>query len=263
MDDSVKDTSLKGNIQWNMGQYIGFIIVSPVFLILVILLVLLLFRGKAGAAETIMFLDMTMSSEASDYTGRETEFQKNVKGIEAFIQNNLTAEERIRIIGITDRSFSNPYMLLEGQIPKDKGAFGEKIAREKIKILQTWRKLNLKPTAKSTNIFDAIQLASVIFSPNDKSKKMIIFSDMREYGKHVDLESPNRIEVNRVFNVVVSNGLIPSLDGVKIWCVGVHSSGKTTIYWQGLKEFWSKYFKQANAIEPIVFSMERRIESYE
>lgn len=256
--ETAKSNPLGGQIRDNVRQNIGFIISSPIVLALIVILLLFFFRS-AVKAETIILYDLTMSSEVNDYSGRETEFQKNNKGIETFIQNDMALGERIRVVGITERSFSNPYILLEGETPQDKGAFGEKLAKGKMRLLQNWKKLNIKPGAKSTDIFGAVQLATILFSPNDKSKKLIIFSDMREYGRHVDLESPNRIDVDKVLSEVISKKLIPSLDGVRVWCVGVHSSGKTPQYWNTLRDFWTRYFQQAKAIQPIVFSMERRI----
>ena len=238
------------------------IVLSPVLLIVLALLIFFLFRGTARA-ETIIFLDMSKSMESSDYKGQQTEFQKNVGGIEAFFRQDMMPGDKVKVLGITESSFSNPYLLLEGQISANKGSFGEIVARDKLRLVQTWKKLSLKPVAKMTDVFGALNLGSNLFSPQDRNKKLILFSDMRHYTREIDLESPKVIDMEAGMKQVVENGFTAPLAGVKVWCVGVHSAGKTPDYWRSLKAFWREYFRQSKAFEPIVFSMERRVLNYE
>lgn len=222
-----------------------------------------IFFGLKGTAkgETLVFLDLSQSMGVSEYTGKNTEFQKNVSGVEFHIQNNIPPGEFVKVLGITERSFSSPHILIEGKITSNRGAFGENIARDKLNLLNQWRKLELKPMAESTDIFGAMQLASILFIPQSKDKKLIIFSDMRHFSKALDLESPNIINVDTMFNEVLRKSLIPSLDGVRVWCLGVHSSGKTPTYWKSLKDFWVKYFRKANVLELKSFTIERRVQN--
>jgi len=217
----------------------------------------------ALADETIVFLDMSRSMESNDYAGRQTEFQKNVKGIEALIRNDLMPGEKLKVLGITECSFSNPYFLLEGQVSTNKGAFGEIIARDKLTLVQAWKKLNLKPTAKMTDIFGAINLGSNLFNPRDRNKKLILFSDMRHYTRELDLESPSVINKDIEIKRAVEKGCLAPLPDVRIWCLGVHSAGKAPTYWRSLNAFWVEYFRQSKASDPIVISMERRILKHE
>ena len=221
----------------------------------------LFFFGLKGTAkgETLIFLDLSQSMGVSDYVGKKTEFQENVNGIEFYIQNNISPGESIKVVSITEKSFSNPYVLLERKITSNKGAFGEIIAKDKLNLLNQWRKLGLKPMANSTDLFGAMQLASILFPPQSKDKRLVIFSDMRHYSKTMDLESPDIINVDVMFNEVLRKGLVPSLDGAKVWCLGVHSSGKTPAYWKSLRDFWVKYFRQANVLELKSFSIEGRV----
>jgi hypothetical protein len=248
--------SFGGQFQRNVSQNIGFIIASPIFLALIVLIIFLMFRGTAKA-ETIIFLDLSRSSEAIDYSGKESEFQKNIKGIENYIQNHLVPGERIRIIGITERSFSTPYTLVDAKATTNKGYFNEVISKDKMRILQLFRKTNVKATASMTDIMGSVQLASVLFSPSDREKKLIFLSDMRQYTRDLDLETPKVIDADSTMKELISKGLVPSLNNVKVWCLGVHSSGKSAGYWNSLKDFWIRYFRQAKANQTIVFTMER------
>jgi hypothetical protein len=236
----------------------GKIIASPIVLLLIALCIFLLSRGLARG-ESIVLFDLSISSEAKDYTGSNTEFAKNSKGMEGFIQNDLKEGEDFRTYGVTERSFSNLLLLLEGRISPNKGAFGEIAAKDKLNLLNQWKKLNLKPVARGTDLFGAIQLAEVSFSNSvGKEKRLIIFSDMRQYGEGFDFETPQVIDVDALFKKVMGKGLVANLSGVKVWCLGVHGSGKSPAYWKTLKEFWTRYFKQAGVSELKAFTMERR-----
>ena len=201
--------------------------------------------------------------ESNDYTGQQTEFQKNVGGIEAFIRQDLVLGDKVKVLGITENTFSNPYLLLEGQISADKGAFGEVVARDKLRLIQSWKRLSLKPVAKMTDILGALNLGSNLFSPQDRNKKLILFSDMRHYTHEIDLESPKLINIEMEIKRVAEKGFMAPLNGVKIWCLGVHSAGKTLNYWRSLNTFWTEYFRQSKASDLIAFSMERRVLKYE
>lgn len=237
----------------------GKIIVFPIALIIIALCIFLFSRGLARG-ETIALFDLSISSEAKGYSGPDTEFTKNVKGMEDLVQNNLKEGENIKAYGVTERSFSSPFHLLEGRISPNKGAFGEIAARDKLNLLNQWKKLSLKPVAGGTDLFGAMQLAEVLFSNSaGKERRLIVFSDMRQYGGGFDFETPQVIDVDTMFNKVLGKGLVANLAEVKVWCLGVHGSGKSPAYWKSLKEFWTRYFKQAGVSEVKAFTMERRM----
>lgn len=252
-------SSLFGGIQNTTENFRRTIVFPMVLILIAIILFLVLSRSVRG--ETLVFLDTSVSVGVRNYAGDETEFQQNVKAIDNYIQDNIVPGEDLKVLGITERSFSSPYVLLEGKITTNKGSFGEGIARDKLRLLNQWRKLNLKPKAEFTDLFGAMQLASVLFQTNSKDKRLIIFSDMRQYGQGFDFETPKFINVDTLFNEVLHKGLIPSLDGSKVWCLGVHSAGKSPAYWKGLKDFWTKYFHQSKVSELKAFTMERRVQN--
>jgi hypothetical protein len=106
-----------------------------------------------------------------------------------------------------------------------------------------------------TDIFGAISLSSVLLA--GKQGKLLIFSDMRHCTKDFNLEQPPSIEYEKILPKVMKAGLIPHLEGARVWCLGVHSVGKTPAYWQGLRSFWTRYFEKAG-VKELTYSMERR-----
>jgi len=228
----------------------------PVILIFLALILFLVLRGEARGSDTyIILLDTSRSGDVNDYTAKETEFMKNVNAIEYFIKNDLSPGDELKVVAITECSFSRPYILLDDRISAKKGAFGEVLSREKLRILKQWEKLDLKATAKATDILGAVTLVAILFSQKAGKKHLIILSDMRQCTGELNLETPKQIDFPNTLAKIET--LIPKLEGVKVTCLGVHSAGKNPIYWLSLKQFWEGYFKNTGA-KLITFSMERR-----
>jgi hypothetical protein len=239
-----------------VGRHIVAILTFPIVLMLLAFLLFLLFTGSARG-ETIVLFDLSKSMAAGDYVGKETEFQKNVKGVEDFIMYGLGPKESLKVVGITEDSFGKPYFLLKGELSGEKGAFGEVAAREKVSLLNKWRGLHLQPIASWTDVFGALFLASVLFRTDER--RLIIFSDLRHNCQGFDLETPSVINVQAFLRLAKQKGFIADLTGARVRCLGVHSNGKSPVYWTSLKKFWTGYFKEAHAAELKSFSMERRV----
>jgi len=230
---------------------------GPIFLVMLALGLFILFQGVArGEYYNFLFLDLSGSTKSRDYSGTVTEFEKNYKGITSFIKNHLGPGDTVKLIAITETSFSRPYILIEDRVSDKKGAFGETLARDKIRILKKWEKFNLKPTAKATDIFGAINLVATLKKP--KRNRLIIFSDMRQCADGFNFEKPKRIDVDKEIQKALTAHLIPELEHVRVWCLGVHSVGKTPAYWMSLKTFWEQYFKISKAVM-MSFSMGREL----
>jgi len=243
--------------QFDFGKYL-----SPLVAILLALAIFVLIKGIAWGSEgfptesVIILLDLSGSSLSKDYKGEE-EFQKNLKVIPEIIKQ-LKPNTFLRVIAIKEMSFGKPFIIIEGLIPAERGVFNEKEAKAKLSLIKCWEKLKPeKANFKRTDIFGSLVLASNLFTDKDGiTKIIIILSDMRECGREFDLEKPASIDI-KILEKIKDSGLIPSLKGVKIWVLGVHSSGKTEVYWKTLKEFWLRYFEQAGA-NIISYSMDRR-----
>jgi hypothetical protein len=241
-----------------MAASIGRILISPITLLIMALILFLTLKGVSFGAEYIMLFDISRSEEAKYYSGKITAFETNKEAAGHFIKHRLAPGDYLKVFGITEDSFSRPYSILECSISKEKGALGEVTAREKIALTKKWDQLNLKPTAKATDLFGAIYLAALSFSPIAKDRRLLIYSDMRQCAHSIDIERPRIVDADAVLKKVEQLGLIPQLKAVKVSCLGVHSAGKSPAYWITLRKFWQGYFQKAHA-NLITFSMERRI----
>lgn len=232
--------------------------ISPIFILIFALILVLILtavaRGEEIASICIVLFDLSSSSQCSDYTGAR-EFEKNF----AFVIEIIKALEPgagIRIIGITDHSLEKPYVILRGEIPKEKGAFGEKTAKAKLSLIEKWKSISLKPTAKQTDIFGALYLASNMLEGEKGKKKIVILSDMRNTTS-VDIESPAYIEESAI-KKAEEKGLIPKLEGAEIYALGVSTCGKSFRYFESLKSFWQAFLEKSGA-SLRAFTFERKI----
>ena len=224
----------------------------PLLLILGALFLYLLISGKAHADQHIVLLDISRSVEVQGYQGVSTEYEKNFNGVIDYVTNHLNPTDRILIIAITGESFSRPFVLAEAQLPKKKGYFGEIIGKEKLRLIKVLKGLNLKPSAESTDIIGAVNLTGIYFAAVSERKRLVIFSDMRQCGQGLNFEKPSLIRVDYLMNRMKELHLIPSLEGVDVWCLGVHTAGKDAAYWKSLRDFWSRFSeKAAQNLKPI------------
>jgi hypothetical protein len=243
----------------NHGQYVP-IILSPLAMILIaMLLYFFVLKGTAHGAEYMVLFDLSKSVGAEDYRGKQTEFDKNVTGVDDFIRNHILPGDSLKAMGITEASFSRPYPLLDARIGKDKGQFGENLAKERMALLKSWKELNLKPIANATDILGALTLATICLAPGG-DRKLLIFSDMRHNTAEINLEKPKKINADATIAKAEQLGLIPRLQGGKVWCFGVHSAGVTPEYWVSLREFWTKVFHRSGS-QLVAYTMERRFQN--
>jgi hypothetical protein len=230
---------------------------KPWFILLMALLIVfgVVKLTKADETESVMVLiDTSKSSLCKDYAG-ETEFQENILFVPKVIEN-LKPGSYLRVVGITSESFGKPCILMKGHpLPMEEGVFGEKTAKTKLALIEEWEKKDIKPIAKGTDIFGALNLASMFLNGDKGEKKLIILSDMRS-TTYINLETLTIID-EAIINKVEKAGLIPNLRGVKIWALGVTACGKDMKYWLSLKKFWESFFKKSGA-NLQSFSIERK-----
>ena len=79
---------------------------------------------------------------------------------------------------------------------------------------------------------------------------------MRESARKYNLEKPPIINP-KILAEVEKDRLIPSLENVKVYVLGVHSCGRTEVYYNTLRDFWLQYFEKAGA-QVVCYSMDRR-----
>jgi cell division protein FtsB len=218
-----------------------------------VFVVLPVFQGRATAEErvtVIAALDLTQSVALAG-PDKQTDFQKNVQGITRLLAQ-APVSARIIVLGITDKSFAHPYILLSARVPDDPGYFGERLqtARRQLIIMWKRRAAALQPQFSCTDIIGSLLVASQIFdqSPSQSWKELVIFSDMRHHTPDLDLESrrsvPNFADLERQSKAIP----LARLRGVDVHVLGVDGIGKPLSYWEGLKLLWSEYFERAGAM---------------
>jgi hypothetical protein len=235
-------------------------LLSPQSIILIVILAILFIMLSKGVARgatqesVCVLLDLSKSSLSQNYQG-EKEFQKNLDLVQELIKT-LNPGTHFIAIGITENSFSAPYIIIDKNIPEEKGFFGETLAKAKLDLLNTWSKLEITASSNATDILGAINLASHFLGQGSEKKKLIILSDMRECLRY-NLEKMSTIDVKILIDIQKQN-LIPSLKGVSVYILGVHTNRITESYWNSLRAFWIEFFKKTGA-NVCAYSVDRRL----
>jgi hypothetical protein len=72
---------------------------------------------------------------------------------------------------------------------------------------------------------------------------------MRNSTNELDIENVPDIDREKCLSTLGAKGLIPSLTGVNVAVLSVHTTGKaiSPIYYQSLENFWRGLFEKAHA----------------
>jgi hypothetical protein len=219
-------------------------------LLLVFLAALTLAAPRVHAQDhlnLVIAIDLTRSVAAVGPDGK-SDFQKNVEGVTRVLAQ-VPAGARLTVIGITDRSFAEPYILMRAQIPDDSGYFGERLGAARSRILSAWnqKSARLSPRFAQTDIFGALELASQLFDEDQSAnrKELVIFSDMRESVPGMDFE---RLKLMPAYQAIEDRfGETISLRNVHVYVAGVDGAGKSVPYWKSLNRFWGECFRNTGA----------------
>jgi hypothetical protein len=76
---------------------------------------------------------------------------------------------------------------------------------------------------------------------------LVIFSDMRQDTKDLNLEPPAILVSNSSMTTVQHSGMIADLQNTVVYVLAADNAGKQLAYWQQLREFWQRYFMDAGA----------------
>jgi hypothetical protein len=219
--------------------------------LLVVFLALFAFAAQRSHAEDrlnlVIAIDLTRSVAARGPDGK-TDFQKNVEGVSRVLAQ-VPAGTRLTVVGITDHSFTDPYILMSARVPDDPGYFGGRLNAARGQIVRAWKQRSapLNPDFKQTDIFGALELASQLLAeqPRATRKELVIFSDMRESMPGLDLEDAKLVPA---FSAIANRcGEPPALRGVQVYVAGADGAGKSTAFWQSLRKFWVEYFQNGGA----------------
>jgi len=124
---------------------------SLVRLSIFVLCVALVVVPRADAADRlnlVIAIDLTQSVAVKG-TDQKQEFQKNVDAVSRLLATSQPGA-RITVLGITDRSFSQPSILLSAELSDDPGYFGERLQAARSSLVIAFRKQpsSLAPTAQ-------------------------------------------------------------------------------------------------------------------
>ncbi len=200
-------------------------------------------------ASVVIALDFSQSVGGKVYDGK-TDFEKNVEAACQLLAQ-LPPATQITVLAITDRSFSQPLILLRRELPRDKGPlqFLDRIAVAKTQAASELRRITLSSqhSIPQTDIFGALALAADILNQSPGRKVLILFSDMRQSTPELDFERTKTIPHVQVLTTVTKRGMLAHLQGVEVHALGVDGAGKSFDYWNSLHDFWEAYFQKAGA----------------
>ena len=231
--------------------------------LLIAFLALIVLAAPRARAENrlnlVIAIDLTRSVAATGPDG-QSDFQKNVEGVTRLLAQ-IPPGTRLTVIGITDHSFAEPYILMSARVPDNPGYFGERLNSAHGQIVRVWteRATHLTPSFEQTDIFGALELASQLLAhqPDPGRKELLVFSDMRESARCLDLE---RAKLVPAFQAIPNKcGEISFLRNVQVYVAGADDVGKSMAYWQSLCSFWTDYLHKSGAILEN-FSVLREIE---
>jgi hypothetical protein len=195
----------------------------------------------------VLALDLTKSTATKGPDG-ETDFQKNLGGISRLLMT-LPAGASITVIGITNRSFAQPLILLRAHVPDDPGYFGEQLQSGRGQIERAWqaKAVRLVPRFEYTDVLGSLILAGQIFENRPGSEKiLVIFSDMRHHTLELNLESSSKMAAwSR--NQAMQEIPVADLKDVRVYALGVDGAVRDFAYWEGLQQFWIAYFRRVGA----------------
>jgi hypothetical protein len=216
------------------------------------LCLLLLGGGRAFGQQRlnlVIAVDLTASEAVKDHDGQSL-FSKNIQGVTRLLAS-VPTNSKIAIIGITEDSFTQPYILLSAAVSDDQGYFGERLARARQQLIRAWqrRAAQLGPNARGSDVLGALLVASALFqeAPARQRKILVLYSDMRHVTPALNLESPAHISVDRALATVENDRLLTNLSGVEVFVLGADAAASDIVQWESLKQFWVNYFEKAGA----------------
>ncbi|MBV9760277.1 MAG: VWA domain-containing protein [Acidobacteriaceae bacterium] len=220
---------------------------------LMLSLCLLFFGHRMLSAQTraavVVALDSSTSENVKGRDGK-TAFEKNVTGIERLL-GSVEPDTRITVIGITESSFADPYILLQAEVSPDRGYFGERLEAARRELIGAWMKRasRLAPTAPGTDVLGALCFAGELFRKEASGRKrsLILYSDMRHVTRDLNLERPTLLSIDRAIVNLEQRGLLADLSGVEVAVSGANADRRQVADWEWIRAFWLAYFERAGA----------------
>lgn len=218
---------------------------------LALVVAMLLAAGTVEATDKLYMIDAIdlSASEQATNNRRKTEFEENIRTVSAVIANS-SAGSRLTVIGITNRSYANPLVLLEARTAADRGSFSNRLTAARRTLVSEWMKRaqSLKPSYNETDVLGAFLYAGEVFARSDGERKvLLVLSDVRNYTPELDLETPKVIDVDKSLKQVEKQRLFAALGGVEVFIIGAgdHSGKRGTAYAVSLRSFWRQFIERS------------------
>jgi hypothetical protein len=225
---------------------------SLIKLLGVVLCVFLLGEGRASAQQklnVVVALDLSASESVKDRDGR-TEFQANIDAVGRLL-TTMPSSAKVTIIGITENSFADHYILLSAVTSEDPGYFGERLADARRQLFGAWRKRSsrLKPSALQTDILGALCVASELLrnGPVGARRLLVVYSDMRNATSALNLETRKMLDLKSIVRDLDERQLLAYLQGTSVYIMAVDAVGQNPARWNMVRAFWTEYFNKASA----------------
>ena len=208
--------------------------------------------SRAYAAEPLNLvaaIDLTASVGGASGLDHKTELERDVASVGKLLVT-VPAGSRVTVIGITDRSFAQPYVLLSARVDDNEGYFKERIRNAHQQLLTAWQKRSesLVENFKQTDLLGALVMSSQVFIPKEGHRNVLmIFSDMRHETRGINFARLSLVPVQPTLDKVRRDGLLADLNGIDVYVLGVDAAGKSVGYWNSLRDFWLAYFGKAGA----------------
>lgn len=208
--------------------------------------------SRAYAAEPlnlVVAVDLTASVAGASGLDQKTELQRDLASVGNLLVA-LPAGSRVTVIGITDRSFAEPYVLLSAHLDGNEGYFKERLNNAHQQLLAAWQKRSqsLVQNFSQTDLLGALIMSAQVFEPKEGHRNvLVILSDMRHETRTLNFAKMAIVPTDATVQKVEREHLVASLKGVEVYALGVDASGKSVGYWNSLRDFWLSYFGKAGA----------------
>jgi len=121
----------------------------------------------------------------------------------------------------------------------------------------------LRADRPATNVLGAIAYVAWLLSDNQKGRRLLlIFTDGRQTTNGINFEKLSEIDSRSILPQLRRRHLIPKLQAVEVFLLGVHMAGKDHGYIHSLREFYVKYFEEAEAVLRGFWPTEKEWDTY-
>jgi hypothetical protein len=207
---------------------------------------LLLFPCAAfGQARVNLVIAIDLSASVATMGHDDnTAFRGNVTAVSRILAR-VPAGSTVTVLGITDNSFTKPYILLSATVSENEGYFKERLAAGRQTLVKAWskRSAQLEPGFQETDVLGAMQLAGQIFQGTqlDTRKVLVVLSDMVQETKDLNLRRLAHVSGKGWKPDCERKKFPASLEGVEIHVLGTELPKGQAGEWDSIKGFWETY----------------------